>query len=112
MSSSRAKCGCPPQRGTSSVLNSCPVLSYSPHVVDRPSETLKPNMPFSPFPLLKMEIRAAVLSPFCAYFLSDAGRDLCNEVSLLRGSQEHKGQRHLFILHFFIHYKYAAILSS
>lgn len=70
---------------------------YSDHVFNGPTETLKSNMAFSPFPLLKMEIRTAVLSPFCADFLSDAGQDLWNEVSLLLSCWVHKGQSiHLF----------------
>lgn len=60
-----------------------------------------------------MEMRTAVLSPFAAYFLSDAGQDLGKEVSVSLSCWEHKGQSiHLFWIFFFISYKYADILSS
>lgn len=115
MSSSRAECGSAPQRRPSSVLNSCPFLSY-PHVLRSRPLQAEWNVEIQYAFFLRfhylMEIRTAVWSPFCACFLTDAGQDLWNEVSVLLSCWEHKGQSiHLFGI-FFINYKYADILSS
>lgn len=96
---------------SSTAVLPAPLQMYSHHVVHRPSETLKSGVPFSPFPLLKMEMRTSVLLPFVHMFFLMLVRIFGMRSHFYFGAGSLKAKASIY-LDYFINSKYADILSS